>query len=376
MRKTDPIPVIARTNDGGKNWEITHSGYVQNNSSLFFMFFFNYDTGFISTNDSKVYFTSDGGKNFVLSATNDSLNKLIGSNIYANEVIIQDKKSSKIFKTSDYGKTWVQVNADIGTHELRDIRFLNLDIGYAHTEILDSFYFYKTIDGGKNWIRAGNFPYQPYSPIFTSENIGYIIGYIKYQEYDIFKTTDGGKTWNSKSNGLPIDKFNTLKNLFFSDDKNGWISVIAPGNINIIYRTIDGGENWRKLAYDDFVCALSGFTGVDTNNMVLWPHNNGTCIYRTTNGGGAYSGIKHNIISESTNSLFPNPAQNTFTIKCEGCLNKQTKAIIYNTQGKIVKELLLNQTETDVDIANLPKGLYLVKVVDEKGVWVSKMMKE
>lgn len=61
-------------------------------------------------------------------------------------------------------------------------------------------------------------------------------------------------------------------------------------------------------------------------------------------------------------SAFPNPAQNQFTLK----LNVQEAGAkyygIYNLTGKLVKTAQIVSDETLVDISDIPKGIYLVKV--------------
>lgn len=74
-------------------------------------------------------------------------------------------------------------------------------------------------------------------------------------------------------------------------------------------------------------------------------------------------------------SAFPNPAQNQFTLK----LNAQEVGAkyygIYNLTGKLVKTAQIGSDETLVDITDIPKGIYLIKVFGNQ-VYEQKIVKQ
>jgi hypothetical protein len=79
-------------------------------------------------------------------------------------------------------------------------------------------------------------------------------------------------------------------------------------------------------------------------------------------------------ISETVNYnldgfIFPNPAQNKISIKLNSAFSKFE---IFDSKG----ELILLQKENMVDISNLPRGIYFVKVITENGeLFSSKFIK-
>jgi len=52
-----------------------------------------------------------------------------------------------------------------------------------------------------------------------------------------------------------------------------------------------------------------------------------------------------------------------------------SKMEIINLQGQYLLKQDLKEPENIIDISTLAKGIYFVKVVDEKGVWVGKVVK-
>lgn len=64
--------------------------------------------------------------------------------------------------------------------------------------------------------------------------------------------------------------------------------------------------------------------------------------------------------------MYPNPTNGNF-VNIETVSN--TEVIIYNTLGKVVKTTTLNQNKHSIDISNLSKGVYFIKLeVDKKSI--------
>lgn len=69
--------------------------------------------------------------------------------------------------------------------------------------------------------------------------------------------------------------------------------------------------------------------------------------------------------------LYPNPAFNTITIEspAKGSIS------ICSTSGQQLLQQEITEPTTTIDVSNLPSGIYVVKVVGEKGVQVGKFVK-
>jgi len=74
-------------------------------------------------------------------------------------------------------------------------------------------------------------------------------------------------------------------------------------------------------------------------------------------------------------SYYPNPAHDKITISSPA-IKGNTQLSIFNVSGEKVMEMRLTDTETQLDISALPRGVYFVRVQDEKMVEVGKMIKK
>ncbi|MFT5819711.1 MAG: hypothetical protein ACI8ZM_000936 [Crocinitomix sp.] len=66
-----------------------------------------------------------------------------------------------------------------------------------------------------------------------------------------------------------------------------------------------------------------------------------------------------------TVDIYPNPAQDALNISVASA-NGNQQVIIYNTVGEIVRmdQVGLNNSQTTIDVSNLPNGLYIINVID------------
>lgn len=92
----------------------------------------------------------------------------------------------------------------------------------------------KTTDAGEHWktLTTGT-KEQIWGLYFTDKNTGYACG----SRGLIMKTEDAGETWKI----IPNAKQNLLQSIFTSKNIG-----FAAGS-NIIFKTIDGGENWTEI---------------------------------------------------------------------------------------------------------------------------------
>lgn len=174
-----------------------------------------------------------------------------------------------VYKTMDGGKSW----KNMGLKESRHVGGLvidprNSDIVFVAAE--GSAWgpggdrgLYKTIDGGKNWKKVLEIsentgvnnviidPVEPNIMYATSEQRRRHV-HAKINggpESAIYKSTDGGENWRKLKSGLP------------SVDKGGMGIAVSPVNHNYVYaiieaaegksgffRSTDRGESWKKMS--------------------------------------------------------------------------------------------------------------------------------
>jgi hypothetical protein len=69
--------------------------------------------------------------------------------------------------------------------------------------------------------------------------------------------------------------------------------------------------------------------------------------------------------------VYPNPSNGVIQIDLNSVDFSNTKLMVINPLGKIVKESFLTQKKSIVDLEDLPKGTYVIRVISSKRVYTS-----
>jgi hypothetical protein len=80
---------------------------------------------------------------------------------------------------------------------------------------------------------------------------------------------------------------------------------------------------------------------------------------------GIWNTSIQNIVNENEILLYPNPANNFIKIKCLGNTPNNVQLTVYDVLGKNILTqniVTTNNDEQSIDIAHLPKGIYIVKI--------------
>lgn len=73
-------------------------------------------------------------------------------------------------------------------------------------------------------------------------------------------------------------------------------------------------------------------------------------------------------------TIHPNPASGHIMITISPSINKITKIELLDTNGKIVKSIKMKESQTLIDISDLSKGTYLIRVTSKKGFITKKFI--
>ena len=361
--------IILKTTNGGTNWAPQNSGVTL---ALLSVHFPSIDTGYVVGSDSTILKTTDGGIHWINQAstggsgcynewlysvffTDADTGYAAGYMWYTNPVIIG---GGVLLKTVTGGIDWTVCYTGGTWTSFRSVYFTSPTTGFVvgYTPIL------KTINAGLSWIVEPNWEIHSLSVNFPTRDTGYIVGSDKWQgsgEYNLGKTTNGGGNWTYQNIGIS----DTLTSVYFTDTEHGYV-VSESG---IIRNTDNGGTDWT-IQYSGSAMRLSSVYFVN-ENIGYVVGNSGT-ILKTTNGGvvglneiGAISKLLH---------INPNPASSSITIETPA---KGSLSILnLNGQETITRQISLPKTQ--IDISNLPSGVYFVRVTGEKTVQVGKMIKE
>lgn len=100
-----------------------------------------------------------------------------------------------------------------------------------------------------------------------------------------------------------------------------------------------------------------------------------TIIWGGTAAQNRWSTLSTNSTEAISFSMYPNPTRAN-TIKITSNVTNNLTIEIYNILGTLVSKQTLNNNSKDVNISNLNKGVYLVKLVSDTGSITKKLIKQ
>ena len=227
--------------------------------------------------DSTVLRTVDGGTTWQkLTVTSDALDFRDVDAVDAQTAYvlsIGNGPASRIYKTTDAGKTWTQQFKNEDPKVFLDaMTFWDADNGIAFGDsVSGQFYILTTADGGRSWSRV---PQSALPPALENEgafaasgtNIAVFgkshawIGTGAAAKSRVLRTSDRGRTWQITDTPLASGASAGIFSIAFRDTKHG---IIAGGDyrkeqeaVDNLAVTSDGGVTWT------LVKGLSGFRSV------------------------------------------------------------------------------------------------------------------
>jgi photosystem II stability/assembly factor-like uncharacterized protein len=200
----------------------------------------------------------------------------------------QDTSPSNLFKSSDGGRTWSQL--DLGGFEEMAFDPFKLETVYA--AYLGWGGVLKSTDGGHSWSETGlpgnliakALAFDPKNP-----NVLYVAGVLAYTSNSaVFKSVDGGATWEEKDTGLPLSP----------DPGIGWLTIdpTRPDTVYLtayqgrLFKSTDGGTTWTAAAAGIRSNSILGAVLVDPQNPdTLFVAGEDGVFYKSTDGGATWT---------------------------------------------------------------------------------------
>ena len=180
----------------------------------------------------------------------------------------------------------------------------------------------------------------------------------------LFKTIDFGRTWTSIDNGLPdvpgnaiLVNPNNTDQLFYGND----ISVYISNDAGETWATLDAGLPNAAIVMDIKIAA-------EDNSIWIATHGNG--IYRRNLDQVEVS--TQSIAQIEDLSIYPNPVNYVVNIKTELPTESVSYEIIDQLGRLIQKGQILN---SQIEVPNLPNGLYVLKASAKNKVFTAKFVK-
>lgn len=276
---------IIKTYDGGANWYFQASGV---STYLHSIFFTDENTGYIAGGYGKLLKTTNGGGTWTLINCGTSLGlhsvNFINSNI---GFVVGGNPSSPIaLKTTDAGATWSLLSTG-AVNVLYSVHFINPNVGYVSgigTPAL------KTIDGGATWsnVYYGSNNGSVYSSSVIDTNTFFFVN----NEGEIYKTSNSGIDWFYQ-----LMKHQYFYKIYFSTLDTGYAI-----NLDNIYRSINGGNNWEF--YNKLNLSITNLAFQNANTAIGIGYNGQ--IIKTTNGFKSFIDISTSPYVDLNSVFFAN----------------------------------------------------------------------
>lgn len=243
---------VWKTTDGGHSFEV-YAG-TTTNQAFNDVNFYNTQYGMTAGNAGQAWKTTDGGTTWVAMTT---LPVAQNSIAMIDSITALIAGSTTVNKTTDGGTTWTTITPGVPIPPISRIRMRNSSTGYlvGGAGTSQTGYVFKTTNAGDTWTNL-NFPFSTtmlYDIEFRSDSEYVVVGY----SGGVFHTTNDGGTWTQINVGLlNVVQSQVIGLAFISAD-----TVIVGGN----------GASVVKIALDPIVpVELSSFSAsVNSDNILL-----------------------------------------------------------------------------------------------------------
>ncbi|NLI56589.1 Omp28-related outer membrane protein [bacterium] len=298
---------IYKSIDSGENWfnssfglECLYVNYLDIDK--------NNTNNILTATDKGVYISHDAGNSWIDYGLS-GVNKIMISN---DSKIIYTQSSSNLFKSNDYGRTWINITPNFSSNYCLDtfsfnlVNPLNIFLSsYSYDNSLPQLLYSENAGGAWKEIKLNNI--EKYSHIYSIEfdpNDSKII-YVSCYYTGIYKSNDGGKSFNKinspsrlvyeikvNSNDSKILYANTYSELYISKDSGtNWKIIYNGGNINDfyfdeiitkkIYLILQSGEGILVTEDEGFNLNPKNY-GINTNKILGISTYNETLVQTNT----------------------------------------------------------------------------------------------
>lgn len=161
--------------------------------------------------------------------------------------------------------------------------------------------------------------------------------------------------------------------MHFYDENYGVIGG-DNGNFNCkMYQTNDGGLTWSNTQVP-FAPNINALYMTDTNSVYIAGDDGSIANFGGI--GGITTTINEATIFENNQiNIYPNPASTQITIELLSPA-KNTSIEIIDMQGKIVLSKNTNSHKTAINIEQLSKGFYFVRINNSNQTQIEKFIKQ
>ncbi len=361
---------ISKTCDGGESWDVQHSGDFGIEEMEYPVEF--KDIEFINSNEGWAV----GGYSIV----DDNWNSYIG------QIIVH---------TTDGGENWevqwahqfTPLNANpellgvLWTVTIADEQ--RIIVGLSYSEDFEHPLFLATENNGERWRFYDGLPHQSREFIYKGD--GVFLGLGSYDNTPYLYISEN--YWESWEVVFTSDDLSNIEPSAFAktNDSLSWVACSNFGaERNAILQSIDDGESWQALFFDDEIGQpIKVYSPSENLTYALFrkePFEFDLYKYDITNDvGDSFNDNKAFLPEISIFAAYPNPFNSSTTITYGLRLPAPTRLALYDLSGREVRTLFDGYRQAgfhsvNMNAGDLASGLYFVKLEGSGQIVTQKVM--
>lgn len=261
-----------------------------------------------------------------------------------------------IYKSTDRGNTWTNLNSGVGSIEFISIAPSNPNVIYVSGGLGVK----RTTNGGSTWtnITTPTFGRVKSIEVHPTNPQEVYIAYSGYGSGKVYKSTNSGSSWTNITASLP--NIPTHKIVYKTGSTDG--ELFLATDLGVYYWT-NTKNDWVRLG--------TGLPNVIVHDIEI--HYGTEKIRAATYGRGVWEasieasalGTSDLLLPDNSVTVYPNPTSNkTFSVRMND-LNGEKKIKIYNIIGSVVKDISTTKTSEKFNLSNFAKGMYIIKITNE-----------
>ena len=338
------------------------------------------DTGYITSYEVRggMLRTFDGGNTWNPMPTGPQQGGPGGSElVFANaDTAYSDGGSGldAMIHTYNCGVSWSQTNVPLSIcKSFFRIKLLHDSIIYvlcsaaADAGYSGWLYLIKSTDYGTDWQEIYRFQQFGTGDLCILDDTTFLVLCNDY----IYKSTNAGYTFDSVLNTNIELRRPCGYSFSFPSHDTGFVEDYFA-----VYKTYDAGSTWTRTNFQinshDYSDHMISFICASSADKVI-VGTEGGYLYRTTNGGGVYTGIT-NFKTAPTFTISPNPTTGPITVTPAVNATGNYTVDITNLLGQTVYKTY--PTNNQIDVSNLAPGIYLLKLTTASGYQTAKFVKQ
>lgn len=168
------------------------------------------------------------------------------------------------------------------------------------------------------------------------------------------------------TNPVPVDNFSHIHSNNIINDSLGWTKISGSFIADSLYKFLIIGNFYDNVSTNAIQC--------NTSPSLAYYYLDKVCVSTDSTTCNVNTGIN---INENYSNLiiYPNPATNNITVRCFSFFNPY-KIAIYDSFGQEKKKYKVNTENEQIDISDIPTGIYILRVFLNNQVTNYKLIKQ